>query len=227
MIMSKPSPAFISLKDAASKTGAEAVIEEIRAGKRGAIGIRDGGGLPTPIPRHHFAVPIGKPAAPTEHSITWIDPDYDDRTGEVIPSVMLGDTGLRRDASSWIHIEEATIYEDGCRRWTEIQVEADLVVVTGDGSPPSLQSGIATAEASGLDETAVGNRTLLAETEPPGPKRAAAWRAMRLIRDWGSKGIPRSQSSEEVLRLVNAQVAKSGGGLVSLDTVRRVRRLRS
>jgi hypothetical protein len=224
MIMSEPSPAYISLKDAASKTGGEAVIEKIRAGNCSAIGIRDGGGLPTPIPRHHFAVPIGKPAAPTEHDITWIDPDYDERTGEVIPSVMVGDTGLRRDASSWIHIEEATIYEDGRRRWTEIQVEADLVVVAG--SPPPLQSSIGAAEASGLDETAVGDRTLLAETEPPGPKQGAAWRAMRLIRDWGSKGVPRSQSSEEVLRLVNA-LAKSGGGLVSLDTVRRVRKLRS
>ena len=68
-------------------------------------------------------------------------------------------------------------------------------------------------------------RVKLPEHEPRGPKQASVWRAMKWIHDWGSEGIPVGLSNEDVLRLVNKELPKTGNKEVALETVRRVRML--
>lgn len=110
------------------------------------------------------------------------------------------------------HTLEADLPEDKPRDTVVVESVPFTAIVTGKPLKADL-----------LDADTM--RVKLPKCAPKGTKQSATWRAMKLIRDWGSDGIPVGLSNEDVLRLVNKKLPEYGNEPVALETVRRVRKL--
>jgi hypothetical protein len=109
------------------------MVEQLIAGQLRAVGLEFGSGLPKPIPAEHFTVPlrsitvVGDDDPPLiavgdaiqggtnlyAGAINWVDPDYDERTGEVLSPVY---------PATCLDIDGGAIYADGQPHWTDVVI---------------------------------------------------------------------------------------------------------
>jgi hypothetical protein len=135
-----------SLAETATAIGADAVVEQLVAGKLHAYGLDCGSGLPKPIPLEHFMIALSRLPRGTRYATTaemndlarrraaadsqWdiielpdgvVEPDYIERTKEYSQAFMLPSPLL----DTWIDIASSIIYADGKPRWTDIMILSD------------------------------------------------------------------------------------------------------
>jgi hypothetical protein len=126
-----------NLAEAAAEISITVMVEQLIAGKLGAIGLEFGFGLPTPIPAEHFMLPL-RSAVPREADPSTIDvlrklyPDFDWNDPNVIrgwqESAWIDpDTGevlWQVYPATCLDIDGGTIYADGQPHWTDILIVA-------------------------------------------------------------------------------------------------------
>jgi hypothetical protein len=138
----------VSITEAVREAGisVQAVIDEMRAGKRRAYGYKHGQGFPKRIPAKCFWVPL-RAAVPDvdppmvavgdaiqggtnlyAELIKWVDSDYDERTGPALGGEALDpDCEWDVNPATCLDVQENIIYVDYKLGWTNIVVECGLV----------------------------------------------------------------------------------------------------
>jgi hypothetical protein len=100
---------FIALAEAAEKPAD--LRDELIAGRRKAIGLVNGNGLPVSIPCEHF-------------SIAWGRPRFVTRPRTIDDLLVNGPLGIYAYAEPWLDVASNTIHAaDGSIQWTSIKVE--------------------------------------------------------------------------------------------------------
>jgi hypothetical protein len=134
----------ISLAEAAKRyDDARELIDEVVDGKHEPYGREGGTGLPKPIPKEHFMVLLGPPAPPDvdppmievgdviqggtsqyANAIEYIDPDYDERTGEALRPL------CQMVLDPYVDVASDTIHADGDVAWTDITLSIKSLPAT-------------------------------------------------------------------------------------------------